>query len=142
MTEAEWQDCADPDRMMAYLENSASERRLRLLCCACCRRVWHLLETDTLRQAVDQFERFADGEIDEESIRAIACNTHPLRNYLGEILSGQPRQEIMVAAYAVNAATLWRVPHGYRKALEFFATAAGPCGDKERAAHIDLIREV
>jgi hypothetical protein len=39
MTKAEWQECADPDRMLAYLEGNASERKLRLLICACCRRV-------------------------------------------------------------------------------------------------------
>ncbi|MCI0463148.1 MAG: hypothetical protein L0Z62_39885 [Gemmataceae bacterium] len=142
MTEAEWQDCADPDRMMAYLEGNASERKLCLLCCACCRRVWHLLETDALRQAVDAFDRFADGEIDEESFRTAASSTHPLRNYREEIFSGQPREGILWAAYAVNAAMTRLPDYGYRKALQFLAYAVQPHDGEEHAAHVDLIREV
>jgi hypothetical protein len=104
MTEAERLGCSDPDQMLAHLEIGASNRKLRLLGCACCRRVWHLLETDSLRQAVDTFERFADGEIGTEEIRAAASATNPLKNYLEELFSGQPREEITWAAYALNAA--------------------------------------
>jgi hypothetical protein len=141
MTEEEWQECTDPDRMLAWLEDSASQRKLRLLCCACCRRVWHLLETEALRQAVDTFERFAEGEIGEEVFRAAARTTHPLMNYREELGSGRLREEFWIAAYAVNAA-MFRYQSSYRKALEFFAYAARPRLEEERAAHVDLIHEV
>jgi hypothetical protein len=142
MDEQEWLSCDDPDRMMACLEGAASDRKLRLLCCACCRRVWHLLETDALRRAVDAFERFADGEMDEESFEAAASVTHPLKNYLDEIVSGQPRVEIMGAAYAVHCATFPFPGAWSRKALELFASAAGARRDEERIAQGNLIREV
>jgi hypothetical protein len=142
MTEEEWQECTDAERMLAYLEGSAGDRKLCLLCCACARRVWHLLETAALRQAVEALERFAEGEIEEAAFRAAASTTHPLMNYREEIFSGQPREEVLYAAYAMNFA-MYRFPgYGYRKPLEFFALATRPHGDEESAAHVDLIREV
>jgi hypothetical protein len=142
MTEAEWHECDDPDRIMAYLEECASERKLCLLCGACCRRVWHLLETESLRQAVDIFERFADGEIDDETFRVAGSTTHPLSNYRDEMFSGQLREQVMWAAYALNAAMFARPGYGYRKAMEFLGYAAHPGENQDRAVQIELIREV
>jgi hypothetical protein len=139
MTEAEWLACKDPGQMVAYLEAGASERALLLLCCACCRRLWHLLETPALRQAVDAAERFADGEIDNEAFRVAALATHPLMNYREEIFSGHARDEVVRAAYALNAAMLAVPGHAY---VKFSALAAGLSRDRERAVHVDLIRDV
>jgi hypothetical protein len=45
MTPDEWDNCTEPQRMLTFLQESgrASERKLRLYACACCRRVRHLL---------------------------------------------------------------------------------------------------
>ena len=43
MTEQEWQRCADPMPMLEFLQDKASQRKLRLVACACCYRLWHLL---------------------------------------------------------------------------------------------------
>jgi hypothetical protein len=39
MTEAEWLECAEPGPLLDFLGARASERKLKLLACACCRRV-------------------------------------------------------------------------------------------------------
>lgn len=61
-TEEEWQECDDPQRMLAYLIGRTSDRKLRLWACACC----PMLETANPTpnydpKAIDVAERFADG---------------------------------------------------------------------------------
>jgi hypothetical protein len=69
MTEAEWLHCGDPRPMFAFLRGQASERKLRLFACACCRRLWGLFLADECRPAVEVAERFADGRATEEQLR-------------------------------------------------------------------------
>jgi hypothetical protein len=59
MTEADWLSTTEPDSLLAYLQGSLSERKLRLAACACVGAVGHLL-TDRGRQAVEESKRFAD----------------------------------------------------------------------------------
>lgn len=68
MTRAEWLACTDPGKMLAYLCGRASDRKLRLFACACCRRVWHLLRAEESRQAIETAERFADGSASPEEL--------------------------------------------------------------------------
>jgi hypothetical protein len=68
MTPTEWQTCTDPAAMLTYLGGRASDRKLRLFACACCRRIWHLLPQPGSRVAVEAAERFADGQIDKEEL--------------------------------------------------------------------------
>src|SRR3954468_14664688 len=78
MTEAEWLECADPDRLLGFLDRRSapprggllglllprragtgeglSRRKLTLFACACCRRIGHLLTDLGGRGTV----RFAD----------------------------------------------------------------------------------
>jgi hypothetical protein len=68
MTETEWVGCTDPRPMLRSLIQRwrAQERqrravnfeRLRLFACACCRRVWDLLDDDH-HKAVDMIEDYA-----------------------------------------------------------------------------------
>jgi hypothetical protein len=53
MTEAEWLACAEPAKMLASLRGRASERKERLFCCACARRV-----IGRERQVAEAFRRY------------------------------------------------------------------------------------
>ena len=46
MTDQEWLVCADPDKMLQFLRGKASDRKLRLFACACCRLVWQKLSLE------------------------------------------------------------------------------------------------
>lgn len=63
MTEQEWLSGTDPTPMLRFLqEQHTSERKLRLLACACCRLIWDHLIDPRSRQAVEVAERFAEGQ--------------------------------------------------------------------------------
>ena len=70
VTEAEWLACDDPWPMLWSLGGLASERKLRLLACAFCRRIWQLLPGEASRLAVEAAEQFADGAIRRSRLEA------------------------------------------------------------------------
>src|SRR5437868_6381671 len=59
MTEAYWLTCNDPDTMLHFLAGQATNRRLRLYACACCRRIWPALTDPAHRRAAETAERRA-----------------------------------------------------------------------------------
>jgi hypothetical protein len=60
MHEHEWLDCADPRAMLLFVRPTASDRKLRLFSCACCRRIWPLIVSWRSMEAVIVAERHAD----------------------------------------------------------------------------------
>ena len=61
MTEAEWFAATDPTPMLDFLRGQASDRKLRLFACACCRSVWTNAWPLASRRVVQAAESFADG---------------------------------------------------------------------------------
>ena len=78
ITAGEWLTTSWPTPMLDYLAGRASERKLRLFACACCRRIWHLLRRPSGREAVEGTERYADGCVaisEWEAVRGAAHET-------------------------------------------------------------------
>jgi hypothetical protein len=74
MTESEWVTCTDPARILDFLKGKVSERKMRLFACACCRRVWQLLD-ERKRTAVEMVERAANEEDMLGNLATAAMNT-------------------------------------------------------------------
>jgi hypothetical protein len=68
VTESEWLASEDPQAMLETLRGRASDRKLRLFGCACCRLVWHLLADERSRKAVEVVEASGDGPIDKGTL--------------------------------------------------------------------------
>src|SRR5438552_8254367 len=96
MTEVEWQRCTGPRKMLTFVAQKASERKLRLFACACCRSVWHLFGDEWSPAAVEMAERYADGSITVG--RLTAAQRRIYRIIKLRVPNGSPQ------VYAANAA--------------------------------------
>jgi hypothetical protein len=70
MNEQKWLACANPAAMIGFLGGRGSDRKWRLLACACCRLAWHHLADPRSRAAVEAAEAFADGQTPFEAMES------------------------------------------------------------------------
>jgi hypothetical protein len=85
MTEAEWLNTPDSQRMLTALSGfRASARKLRLFAVACCRRGWDNLRFAAHRRAVDIAERYADGEATDRELSRCRRAVERLYKELGD----------------------------------------------------------
>jgi hypothetical protein len=153
MTEAEWLACADPEQMLAFLRGTASDRKLRLFACSCCRRVWDLLTDPASRAAVEFSEAHADAGVrGRRGFPAVRRAAHlAFRAAQREAETAAPEARAvtgarMLAAYAVDALTApvqaAAVANNLARAVRVqrgIALAAGACPEQEQQA--GLVRE-
>ncbi|HEV3255532.1 MAG TPA: hypothetical protein VG013_01505 [Gemmataceae bacterium] len=140
MTEEEWNACTEPGNMLDFLlgresqrrrsllsrlsfrgrtggdegPQRSSDRKLRLFGCACCRRIWELLQNPRSQHAVEVSERYADGLAaaqELEAARAAAWERWesmpkpPSNEYYAEMsMGGRPTDTARV--WAARAAAL------------------------------------
>jgi hypothetical protein len=103
-TEAEWLAATTPGELLEYLwqphgaaRSRAGRRKLRLFACACCRRVWHLLPDDGVRQALVTCERYADGLAGETERRQVRSEMHARMHALAD------REEFLPLSFAIGS---------------------------------------
>ena len=87
--ENDWMQETEPRILEEWLEQAGrlDERKTRLYCCACCRRVWNRLGA-TGQRAVEVSERFADGlasEVELAAARDALRGPGPNRRYQLEV---------------------------------------------------------
>jgi hypothetical protein len=134
VTEQEWLTCTDPTPMLTYseptpllqfLQDKASERKLRLFGCACCRRIWHLLIDERNRKAVEAAEQYADGKADKHELDMAyeagfeAASSFPIE---------EPEEPFPPAANAAAAAfvsTCWVNDANFWQLFRWAADASG-----------------
>src|SRR5262249_23393503 len=90
MTEQEWVEGTDSWPMfdsLCYLRGQVSNRTVRLLAVACCRRIWDQLTDERSRGAVELAESYADGLADRKALvtawRAASGPARIRRRYSG-----------------------------------------------------------
>jgi hypothetical protein len=71
MTEDEWLACGDPKPMFEFVQHKASDRKMRLFSCGCCRAAWYLLTDRRSRLAVRRLEEYADASSDDKRLKDI-----------------------------------------------------------------------
>ena len=112
MDEANWAAGREPSEMLNFLRTSGrgSDRKLRLVCCAVCRAVEHLLTDERYRRALDVAERYADGLAGIGELREAHRVVTPASTHTEEYEWSEDKQGMLLAANAVGWATTLREP--------------------------------
>jgi len=144
MNQAEWLMCDDPEAMFRHLHTRASDRKLRLFMCACCRRAWALANDARLEEILPVIESFADRAVkDRERGRAHRIG--------GEVLQTASNSASCLGAQLWNAArkNLDRSDYDFGKsAAAAFGWAAGngrvffDAKEAESACQASLVRDI
>src|SRR5262249_34211997 len=58
---------------LVFLKDKATDRKLRLFSCACCRRIWHLLTDERSQQAIVVTEEYVDGKVGAEALDQVTA---------------------------------------------------------------------
>jgi hypothetical protein len=74
MTEAEWMIGTRPTKLLPTIRGRASNRKLRLFACACCRRMWEWMTEADQRRQVEVAEAHADGRATTDEFLAAFSN--------------------------------------------------------------------
>jgi hypothetical protein len=128
VTEAEWLAATDPWTVLNSVEGKVSDRKLRLVAVACCRRVWSLLSESPGRVAVEVAERHADGTAGDDELQTACADARSAadesrtivdRRYL-EMAWDDPRA---IRAEAIHYLASACVRAAYPRGLTFAAAA-------------------
>jgi len=140
MTEAEWLNCADPQKMLQFLRNKTSQRKVRLFNAAVCRRFWDYLP-EASQAILVKSELLADGLVQPISDGMELCS---LANAVVAPFDRQyptkqfPSREVRIQRDAAAAVCYAVIPNELWGAASYF----WDIDQTEKAAHSVIIRDV
>lgn len=159
MNESEWLAATDPTPMVDFLKDKATDRKLRLLGVACCRRIEQpFLRHEPLPQwqnggrlAVDTAERHADGQASDEELynageEAEFCGGSEYNPF--RYLTMTDRADLLQVAYvARNGLAGWellrlRDPDDPAHLTEESSVEFDSINSQERIAQANLLRDI
>src|SRR5262245_26852097 len=123
MTEGWWLTCGNPAAMLRALWEEPSDRKLRLYGCACCRRIWHWLQDERSRQALEFLEDELSGSLNRNCRVAALALASEAREVVVNLAYANGQDVFHPTVYAANAV----------HSLAFFSSG--------RAAAIDTANE-
>jgi hypothetical protein len=149
MTESEWLGPGDPIRLLAFMRRRTSQRKLRLLAVAGCRRLSQWFTQTWCLDAIDVAEQYADGRETAEELADAAFLTRGVNDSISTSLDSVLQLISVEELNATDAARGVAFADGGEAA--FNALAAGLCiarvkgtenVAREEAALACLFREV
>jgi hypothetical protein len=134
MTEEEWLACDRDDTMLHWLGkrafgNRGRDRKLRLFACACVRRFWPDLQSESVKRAVEMSEAWADCQVPMRELQAVQRSLRGV--WPG---SGDHTPEVTPDVAAVMAA-------GTRSGLKCASFCTGFFNPREQAQAV-LLRDI
>ena len=146
MTEAQWPSCTSPEAMLNHLTDRASPRKLRLYAIGCCRRIWHLLEDDRCRHAIDKAQDFVDGRAVPAELEAAGRTVAGVARVWGDVGSPAARSSFALggAAWAATRSSAWLAAWDAAWDARMVARdlIAGTDWEKERAWQATLLHDL
>lgn len=127
MTEAEWERCTDRRKLLDFVGDKVSQRKLRLFAVACCRQQWELFPDKPHRKLIETAEQFTDGAVTAEKLQLV---DRPTGYSSG---GGRSSKEAMYLANAAGLLTYGDAPftaeRSLRVAVDVSNAAAVRMGD-------------
>jgi hypothetical protein len=126
MTEQEWLECTHPASMLVHLDGKATERKARLFCSACCRRVWDLLSSEGLRKAIAIAEEFPDARVEREE--AVSSDESVLADVMTDVVDSPAHEAVQIILISL-----------FQRHTKTYDAVESPA---ELAAQHDLLRDI
>jgi hypothetical protein len=134
LTEVAWLRSIDMQGMLQLLPSTPSPRKQRLVAVACCRRIWHLLDSAFSRRAVEVVERVAEGLAAEQELELTLQEMRRMHNW--SLTIGRGWFDVGYQA----ARDSWPASAADRSVRK--VAASGGSGAEEGAAQSQLLRDI
>lgn len=142
-SEEEWLTARNPSRLFRWMDEQGMKdrRREQLFACACCHRVWNLLD-ESERDFVDRAQLLAEQRLKEEDLRIAKRELH--RRLPEFQLKRSP--EISQKEFELRELTQWLISSAvsgmWTATLEITNRLDEPEASAEKHAHADLVRHI